>query len=440
MSTIKYQYGLDLKGQTINIEDLRPSKEVREQIFRCLGCNNILVAVLGEKRRKHFRHKSDVEVNCSPETYLHKLAKSRFYEIYNHCIEKNKPFWISFEITKTCTHYLDDFLQTCEWKKEQVKFDLTKYFDRVLLQPKEGGFIPDLLLFSNKYKEDKDKIFVEIAVTHQATKEKLQSGYRIIEINISEDQDIQIIDEQSLSESEQVKFINFKRNQSDNFCGGSCVNGIIPYASSTVNYSFFVIYRSGKSVILSGDLTEFLNPIKSDLIVHSEILPNMNLNEDIFDDNRSTTFIKKILEAHSKKLPIKNCYLCRYHGSNFYNYDRNPIFCKFLKKSCNSNEAANCEYYRVDPKTFPIANENQTIYYNTPSITPSIALSETPSITPSIALSGTSKFKKGKSLIHPKFGEGLILEMLATEAAQVEFPNIGIKFIYLPNCLPTSEP
>ena len=150
MSTIKYQYGLDCNGQTINIEDLRQSQGVRAEIFRGLGCNNILVAVWGEKRKKHFRHKSDVELNCSPETYLHQLAKSRFYEVYNNCLQENKPFWISFEITKIFTHYLDDFFQSCDWKKEQGKFDLAKYFKKVLVEPKEGGFIPALLLMTDK--------------------------------------------------------------------------------------------------------------------------------------------------------------------------------------------------------------------------------------------------------------------------------------------------
>lgn len=95
MSIIQYQYGLDQNGKTINIEDLSQSKEVRQQTFKCLACDNILIPVLGLKRTKHFRHKPDVEIKCSNETYLHQLAKLRFYEVYKKRVEKHQLFWIS---------------------------------------------------------------------------------------------------------------------------------------------------------------------------------------------------------------------------------------------------------------------------------------------------------------------------------------------------------
>ncbi|MGB3205105.1 MAG: hypothetical protein WBB28_08965 [Crinalium sp.] len=351
MSTIKYQYGLDLNGQTINIEDLSQSQKVKKEIFRCLGCNNILVAVLGEKRKKHFRHKSDVEVNCSRETYLHKLAKLSFQEVYNNCLQESKPFWISFEINKTCNHYLEDFLQTCDWKTDQEKFDLTKYFKNVVLEKKEGCFIPDLRLSNDKG----DKIFVEIAVTHQATKEKLQSPYRIIEINIDEEKDIQIINDRSLLESEKVKFINFKNNKSGDFCYGRCVKEIRPYASSLVIYIFFVIYNDGESCILSEDSTQFENALNSNLIAHYEIIAITKKALPIRIPGE--IFIKKVQEAHLNKLPIKNCYLCHHHRLRLLKYKGNKVFCKAFRKSCEFNEAVKCKYYQVAPL---IANENET--------------------------------------------------------------------------------
>ena len=52
----------------------------------------------------------------------------------------------------------------------------------------------------------------------------------------------------------------------------------------------------------------------------------------------------KVRELHFKKTPIKNCYICRYHGADGVD---NAIFCKFRKESVGSNEAVDCEYYRT---------------------------------------------------------------------------------------------
>ena len=112
---IKYQYAIDSNDKTINVENLYASAEIRKEVFRCLSCNNILIPVLGEKRRKHFRHKLDVQLNCSPETYLHKLAKLKFYEVYNNCLKHNEPFWIELEISQICNYYQADFLQSCNF-------------------------------------------------------------------------------------------------------------------------------------------------------------------------------------------------------------------------------------------------------------------------------------------------------------------------------------
>ena len=81
-------------------------------------------------------------------------------------------------------------------------------------------------------------------------------------------------------------------------------------------------------------------------MVHYEVVTINNRREN-------QVYFKMLIKAFNEKRKIKNCYLCRYHGLNFFDYDETPIFCKFLKKSCNSNEAATCQYYRPDPKVFP---------------------------------------------------------------------------------------
>jgi len=347
----------------------------------------------------------------------------RFYEKYNNCLQQEKPFWIEFEKTQVCNYYQNEFLQTCEGKKENTKFDLTKYFKEIFLEEKEGSFIPDLLLLNDQ----KHKIFIEIAVTHQATKEKIQSKYRIIEIKVETEKDLELIDNQHLIEGEKILFLNFKRELLGDFCRGNCIKGIKPYDSCLLLYNFFVVFNNGKSRIIKETLTDIHNKLETKLILYYDMI--------LFDDSDSRLniiFIDKVVEAYSKKIQIKNCYLCRYHGVNTYNYNSTPIFCKFLKKPCNSNEAATCEYYRVDPQVFP-SNVN-------PQVSQPTNEDETRCLeTPSIATSNHRKFEEAKKLIHPTFGEGIIIEIVVDDVAKVKFPNIGIKLIYLPNCLPVAE-
>jgi hypothetical protein len=46
--------------------------------------------------------------------------------------------------------------------------------------------------------------------------------------------------------------------------------------------------------------------------------------------------------AHFNGIPIRNCYVCRYHGGDGV---ENAVFCKVNKRSVGSNEAVECEKY-----------------------------------------------------------------------------------------------
>jgi hypothetical protein len=75
------------------------------------------------------------------------------------------------------------------------------------------------------------------------------------------------------------------------------------------------------------------------------------------DSEGHETFIREVEAAFSSGVAIKNCYLCRYHsGANHYqNFERKGsggIFCKHLKITCGSNQAAKCEFYRPDKSVF----------------------------------------------------------------------------------------
>lgn len=83
MAEVKYQYSLDENGKLVNINSLT-SESRHQHTYRCIGCGNILLprAIGSMKRRAHFYHKEYID--CSGETYLHKLGKriikERFYK------------------------------------------------------------------------------------------------------------------------------------------------------------------------------------------------------------------------------------------------------------------------------------------------------------------------------------------------------------------------
>jgi hypothetical protein len=64
-------------------------------------------------------------------------------------------------------------------------------------------------------------------------------------------------------------------------------------------------------------------------------------------DNREyriSLYRQQVRTAYFKGIPIKNCFLCRYHGGDGV---ENAIFCKIVKQSLPSNEAVECATYRT---------------------------------------------------------------------------------------------
>jgi len=205
---IKYQYAKDKNGNLIDINNL--NKKNRNQVsYFCIGCSNELIARLGKIKVHHFSHKK--EVNCSGETYLHLLGKQLFYDNYLECLKTNAPFNIEFYQKRVCNHYEQDLDVKCKLEKSVVKFDLTQHFDKISIEEREGSFIADIMLTS---KSEKDKIFIEIAVTHLSAEQKLNSKYRIIEITVDSEEDFEPIKSKYLSiNNSKIKFKNFKTNK-----------------------------------------------------------------------------------------------------------------------------------------------------------------------------------------------------------------------------------
>ena len=137
----RYQYAKDQLGQVVRAIDLVGKEQHSD--FICLGCDNILIAkVNGKIKQPHFAHKIIQE--CNGETYLHRLGKQVFFDVYRKCLEENEPFYITFHVPKKCNKFRRSIRKNCDLGFIEKKFDLTEYFSIIEVEKREENFIPDL--------------------------------------------------------------------------------------------------------------------------------------------------------------------------------------------------------------------------------------------------------------------------------------------------------
>ena len=209
---IKYEHALGEDNTAINIQDV--SEGDRSKVFSCLGCGNQLIPVLGNIVERHFRH--NAELSCSGETYLHRLAKIKFHSAFANALSEKKPFLVEIPRTNQCDFYLEKLGLSCTARITK-QFDLAAHFSEPpLLESRWENFIPDVLLQTEKGVP----LFIEIKVSHGCSDEKIESGHRIIEIEVDSADTIDF--ESVLREGRWVKFYNFKSSLEKVNCNGNC--------------------------------------------------------------------------------------------------------------------------------------------------------------------------------------------------------------------------
>lgn len=321
---IKYQYALGKNGNLIDVKKLTADTRRTNAPYICCGCEKELIANLGIKKAKHFSHKTAGD--CTKETYLHKLGKAVFYTEYTDCLENNKPFIFSIRLSATCNYYQSQLGGVCK-KTIQHKYDLTKVFKVIEEEKQVDDFRPDILLSS---KDGTQKIFIEIAVTHKCEQTKIDSGFRIIELMIDDEEGVEIIKNHILNEFDnQITTYNInKKHVTKNICNGDCSKSV----------SVFVVYTNGKCRLLQLSPKDALNSNFGGKVKYSKLIGLTEKNSH----TPAETYIKNIRDVHFKHMKLNNCYLCKYHGLGL----EDAIFCKTYKKSCKSNESVDCDRFR----------------------------------------------------------------------------------------------
>lgn len=327
----QYRFAYNKDQEVIDVQELSSDREELSDQYICLGCDKPLIAkTRGEKREKHFAHKS--RLSCNEETYLHHLAKLTFYKTYQDCLENNEQFFIELAYPKVCRKHEQIVGHSCNLGSLHKSHDLTIYYDSIKLEKRDDVFIPDLLLYSSK--DPNLKIYIEIAVTHFLSEEKILSDNRIIEIPIESEDDIEKIKAKKLSENH-ASFLNFDWrtvNATDAEC--SC---------ALQKYYFFITYDSGKSIMDDATAREIEMKIRKVKNTIKYIKLRSFSDSQLID--RGDLFKTFVVEAHKRGFPIKNCLLCRMAGVNFNIFSDEKIFCKKNRVGCNSNAAADCKSF-----------------------------------------------------------------------------------------------
>lgn len=305
------RYALNPEGQAVDVRTIREKGS-----YICPACHDAMIPKMGKIREWHFAHKTQV---CSYESYLHSLAKIRIAQWFN----ESPSILLDLEAFKICADYGNCafyYPLKCE-RPTRVQHDLKKFYPECAIEQPYGGFIPDILC-----PHPKSPLFLEVFVSHECTEEKKRSGQRIIEFNVSSEEDIdRIVYSPIIRESEKVKFYGFRQNQI--FCGG--------FKRRLFKY---VLYRSGKSFVVQEnvDCRNYGSPKPGAIY---EMTAGTNRDPVMM-------FLVGKSMAHRDGYLPKDCSICFWLGGKL-----GARICKLYKKCgnpmlCKDNDARKCRMFR----------------------------------------------------------------------------------------------
>ena len=90
---ILYPYA-GVAGEVVHIDNAEKSQQ-----FVCLGCNQAMRPVKGEKRAWHFRHLPDAK--CDPDNALHRMAQRIVAQSFKSAVEKKQEYRLTL-MCKNC--------------------------------------------------------------------------------------------------------------------------------------------------------------------------------------------------------------------------------------------------------------------------------------------------------------------------------------------------
>ena len=346
MSEIKYQHAFinNNRDRIISIDEIT-NQNRKQYKYYCIGCGNELLprAIDSKYRTPHFYHRE--VVNCSGETYLHKLTK----HVLKQKFDNEATFFVKYNVTKECSNTNCKYRNPrCREERVPNKIDLKRDYDTCTEEATINGYIADLLLTNSKNPKI-EPILIEVCVSHPCDKDKRNSGLQIIEIKIKEEQDIinlqreEILREHKFASNREskIEFLSFKRDI------------IVPPHVKIQRY----IYNPQQNPV--GYLTE-IDCTKANERLRTNSLLELNVIDTM---PYKQCKMREILQWMSAHKGLRRCNLCKFYYAT--EYEDYPI-CRLSKKYGkpaypNMDEAERCNSYRQQEVGMDYYNPNDYI-------------------------------------------------------------------------------
>ncbi|MBO4500587.1 MAG: hypothetical protein J5732_10115 [Bacteroidaceae bacterium] len=208
---VKYKKVFDKNDNIVDIDTV--TKENKQEEYYSIGTHTPMEAALGEKNQHYFRAKRGYVLN--PETELHdytkRMLKYRFDTEDKFCIKYNRLDCCSHG--KSCIFY-EEMEGGCGCLGSRShEYDLKRLYDTATIEAGCGDFVADVLLTSSTHPNRKP-VFLEVAVTHPCSQEKIDSKNKIVELFVVSEEDAFCKLEQSApydydGKLPKIKFHNF---------------------------------------------------------------------------------------------------------------------------------------------------------------------------------------------------------------------------------------
>ncbi len=313
-----HHYALDKTGQII---DIKKAQSQNGESYYCPHCHNEMIKKCGEIKQWHFAHKTE---KCSYDHYLHTLAEDLLMKWFN----QTPHIWIKLKGRVACRQ-----IENCLWEKEENKcyqyYDLEKFDLKTIFKvcekevrfTKEGNtYVADL--YSENTYNGQYPLFIEIDVTNECETKKKESGIKIIELHIENEEDIQKIINHPIEENENITFYNFHTEEKRND----------EFRKPLKKYQ---ITNEGECVLESNSYT-----CKNYKQTHNGSLEiTCTRNQNI-----QPTIVAKMMEWGFIE---KDCGLCKLHVTS-ERPDNSQCTLKQIMKEERQNAAKECNLWRKD--------------------------------------------------------------------------------------------
>ncbi len=321
-------FAVGASGTIVEIGEVDPNDRYAFGPFKCIECGSEMVPHKGKVRAHHFKHFGPRTPACTDETYLHFLAKTQLYETIRDAMAAGRPYNIEFKRPYVCNRNKMEFGHVCRQHSGIEKWDVTRAFDKVALETRHADFIPDVLLSSSRHD---DVLFLEIKVSHGCEEEKIKSGFRIIEVEVSDKADISRLKKGiSLNKGSTKTYGLRDIEPKDVLCKKACS------ATGTA----FVAYASGKTIVKTATFEE-LRRMKS--WSATKLFKFLGSDGHIAPWDYVDIYFENSVEARFEKdIKVLSCLLCRKGGLGKYEKE---IFCFEQGIETDINAAHDCKYY-----------------------------------------------------------------------------------------------